>query len=96
MMNLGLKKKGLPQVLLLTQSSVQIQMSQVAVVNFASYAVVSSPCGALTNKNDFVNFMAALPRINGGTAINDGLLKSTGCIQELPTVKCRPSCSVSH
>ena len=49
---------------------------QVAVVNFASYAVVSSPCGALTNKNDFVNFMAALPRINGGTAINDGLLKA--------------------
>ena len=49
---------------------------QVAVVNFASYAAVSSPCGALTNKNDFVNFMAALPRINGETAMNDGLLKA--------------------
>ena len=49
---------------------------QVAVVNFASYAVVASPCGALTNKNDFVSFMAALPRVNGGTAINDGLLKA--------------------
>ena len=49
---------------------------QVAVVNFASYAVVASPCGAITNKNDFVNFMAALPRFSVGTAINDGLLKA--------------------
>ena len=49
---------------------------QAAVVTFSSNAVVSSPCGALTNKTDFINFMATLNKINGATAINDGLLKA--------------------
>ena len=49
---------------------------QVAVVNYGSAANIASPCGNLTTKEQFYDFIDNLPKQNGEAAINGALLKA--------------------
>ena len=49
---------------------------QVAVVNFGSTANIAAPCGYLSTFEQFSTFVDSLPKINGGRAINDALIKT--------------------
>ena len=63
---------------------------QVAVVNFGSAANIASPCGNLTTKEQFFDFVNTLPMQYGEAAINGALLKAREAYQGCKRLNVKP------
>ena len=63
---------------------------QVAVVNYGSAANIASPCGNLTTKEQFYDFIDNLPKQNGEAAINGALLKAREAYQGCKRLNAKP------